>query len=183
MTLLVEHLVDLPEREAEDVGDLALVGARLEAEGHQRGRGIRATVALESTGDRPIVLLNPFDLLQWQLLDGAGAPLDLPSSPPNLLVHRPASRPWELGDGVPVIEVRRAGELADRAMLGTPTVELTPHAELAVTFELAQLAQGATTIELPGGDYRLGCLATLIDERQRSRIVRCNPLPMRFERA
>ena len=77
------------------------------------------------------------------------------------------------------------GSAQMRSVLDTPTVELAPRDELAVTFEFGDILEDGAARELPSGDYRLVCTATLIDgiETQRSRILRCEPLAMRYDRA
>lgn len=182
--MLSERLHDLPEREPGDRGDLAGVEARLDAPARQEGAGFRATFVLVNGIDRPVALINPIDLLQWLLLDDAGAPLPLPSRPSNLRIHRPASAPWKLDSAVPIVEVSRSGDRVDAAMLDTPTVELVARDELAVSFEFGHILEDGTARDLPSGDYRLSCTATLIDaaETQRSRILRCDPLSIAFAR-
>jgi hypothetical protein len=169
-----ERLQDLPKRQPTDVGALADVEARLDADSPQSGPGLRATFAIHNAGGERVELVNPLDLLQWQLLDKAGSPLDVPRRAPNLRVHRLPSAPWKLDSAVPIIEVRSDGERADTALLDSPALRLEQEGELAVTFEF----------ELPSGDYRLSCLVTLIDAvvTERSRIVRSEPLAIRFDR-
>jgi hypothetical protein len=168
-------LTDLPGPGTGDVGSLADVTARLDVESPQRGDGLRATLTLGNEGPTPVQLVNPFDLLQWQLLDERGAALDVPSRAPNLRVHRPGPLPWKLDSAVPIIEVRHGRRATDPASLDVAALDLVPDAELAVTYEL----------DRPSGDYRLGCLTNLIDaaDPQRSRIIRCDPLPVSFTRA
>lgn len=182
--MVSERLHPLAERET-DVADLAGIEARLDALVSQRGAGLRATFVLNNGNDRPVELINPIDLLQWQLLDSAGAPLALPTRPANLRVHRPASAPWKLNSAVPIVEVSHAGKRADAVVLDTPTVQLAPQTEIAVTFEFGDLVEDGTARVLPSGDYRLVCTATLIHsiETQRSRILRCEPLALRYDRA
>jgi hypothetical protein len=182
--MVSERLHDLPERETGDLGDLARVEAQLNAPARQDGAGLRATFVLANANAGPVQLVNPVDLLQWQLLDASGAPLVLPSRPSNLRIHRPASAPWELNRAVPIVEVSRAGARADAAVLDTPSVGLESRDELAVTFEFGHILEDGSARELPSGDYRLACTATLIDaiETQRSRILRCEPLGIRFDR-
>ncbi len=183
MTLIVEPLRDLSEPEPDAIGDLAFVQTRIELDEQQRGDAITATIVLANTGGRPVELLNPFDLLQWQPLDGAAAPLDVPTAPPNLMVHRPASEPWKLRTGVPVVEVLLAGEPTDAAALDSPTLQLESEIELAATFAFAEIVEDGSRVQIPSGEYSLGCLATLIDSEQHSRIVGCRPLSLRFEKA
>jgi hypothetical protein len=182
--MATEPLHDLPDRETTDAGRLASLDARLDAQSPQAGNGLRATFALVNTGGQPVELLNPLDMLQWQLLDEAGAPLEVPSRPSNVLVQRQSSAPWKLDPAVPLVEVRRTGERIDVAAMDTPTVELEPQGELASTFEFDRTLKDGAAVELASGDYRLVCLATLIDatDTDRSRIVRSNPLPVRFDR-
>jgi hypothetical protein len=166
-------LTDLPGGST-DVGALAAVTARLEADSPQGGSGLRATLTLGNEGSSPVQLLNPFDLLQWQLLDAAGAPLDVPSRAPNLRVHRPSGTPWKLDSAVPIVDVRQGAGPTDPTSLDAPALTLDPGGELSVTYAL----------DRPSGDYRLGCLTNLIDatDTRRSRIVRCDPLEVSFTR-
>jgi hypothetical protein len=168
------QLTDLPGGESADAGALADVTARLGADSPQEGSGLRATLTLSNEGSSPVQLLNPFDLLQWQLVDAAGAPLDVPSRAPNLRVHRPSGTPWKLDSAVPIVAVRQGGESTDAASLDAPALTLDPGGELSVTYEL----------DRPSGGYRLGCLTNLIDatDTRRSRIVRCDPLEISFTR-
>jgi hypothetical protein len=179
-----ERLHALPGRQTDDVGVRAAIEARLDALVRQAGAGLRATFVLTNENDQPVELINPVDLLQWLVLDDAGAPVALPNRPANLRVHRPASAPWKLNSAVPIVEVSLAGKQADAAVLDTPTVELAPRDELAVTFEFGDILEDGTALELPSGDYRLVCTATVIDgiETQRSRILRCEPLAIRYDR-
>jgi hypothetical protein len=172
--MATEPLRDLPTRSEIDAGRLANLEARLDVPSPQEGGGLRANFALVNAGDERVELLNPLDPLQWQLLDEGGAPLEVPSRAPEILVHRPPSGPWKLDPAVPIVEVRRDGESVDATTLDTSTVELGPRGELATTFEF----------DLASGDYRLSCLATLIDaaDTDRSRIVRSERLPVRFDR-
>ena len=183
MTLIVEPLKDLSEPEPDAIGDLAFVEPRMELEAHQRGAAITATIVLANSGERPVELLNPFDLLQWQPLDGAAAPLDVPTAPPSLLVHLPASEPWKLRTGVPIVEALLGGEPTDAAVLDSATIQLEPEIELAATFAFAEIVEDGSRVQIRSGEYSLGCLATLIDSEQHSRVVGCSPLALRFEKA
>ena len=184
VTMASETLHDLPESTPAK-GELAQLDARLEAASEQQGRGLRATLALANASAAEIDLLNPVDLLRWQLLDATGAALDLPQRVPNLRVRRPADSAWKLDSAVPVIAVRRDGREVDPAVLDTPRLSLKVGAELAVTFEFDRTVRDGQSVELPSGDYRLVCLATLIDaaDTQRTRIVRCDPLPVILHRS
>lgn len=179
-----EPLHDLSERDPAAEGRLADVEARLEAESPQAGQALLATVVLVNAGTARVELINPFDLLSWQLIDERG-PLTLPARSPNLLGHRPASAPWKLDPAMPLVEVRRGGQRIDPAALDSPAVELEAETELAATFGFDRLPEDGGTVELASGDYRLVCLVTLIDaaDADRSRIVRSRPLPVRFDRA
>lgn len=180
-----EPLNDLPGSDAAGAGRLAGVQARLDAASPQRGSSLRATVALANAGSGAVDLLNPFDLIQWQLLDDAGAPLEVPSRAPNLMVNRAAAAPWKLDTAVPITEVQRDSVPADAAELDSAAVSLAAGGELAVTYEFGQVLKEGSPVDLAGGEYRLICLATLIDaaDTDRSRILRCNPVPVVFERA
>lgn len=162
----------LPGTEPGPATALDAVEARLDAESPQLGAGLRATFALSNTSDFPLELLNPLDVLQWQLLDGAGAPLELPERVPNLRLHRPAGAEWKLDSAIPIAEVIQDGSAAEAAILDAPTLRLK--GRLAVTF----------AFELPTGDYRLNATVTLIDaaDPTGSRILRSDPLPISFER-
>jgi hypothetical protein len=170
-----ERLHDIAERGPADVGRMAGVEARIEAASPQSGDSLRVTFAIANTAIEPVEILNPIDLLQWQLLDETGMPLELPRRVPNLRVHRPADVPWKLDSAIPIVEVRKDGERAHAASLDARTLTLGPDGELAVTFGFG----------VPAGDYRLTCLATIIDaaDTDMSRIVRSGPVPIRFDRS
>ena len=170
-----EPLRALPDAPPESPGSLDALQAFVEAESQQRRARLLAAFALINASGKRLDLLNPLDLLQWQLLDDAGAPVALPERPPNLRVHRPAGEPWRLNSAIPVASVTQDGAATDAAMLDSPALGLEPEARLAVTF----------AFDLPSGSYRLAALATLIDARDTSsaRVLRSEPLAIRFERA
>jgi hypothetical protein len=161
----------LPGAEPAPAGPLDTLEARLEADSPQRGRSLLAAFSLVNAGESALELLNPLDLLQWQLLDGAGAPLGLPDRVPNLRSH-PVGGEWRLNSAIPIAEVIEDGTAANAATLDSPRLTITR--ELAVTF----------AFDLASGDYRLIAIATLIDasDTNRSRILRSDPLPVSFER-
>lgn len=181
--MAAEPLKDLSERDSAAQGRIATVEARLEAESTQAGPALLASVVLANGGAEPVELINPFDLLQWQLLDERG-PVTLPARRPNLLAHTPASAPWKLDPALPLVEVRAGGELLAATALDRPELELQADAELSVTFAFGRAPDGGRTVELVSGDYQLVCMTTLIDARdpESSRIVRSSPLQVRFER-
>jgi hypothetical protein len=174
------ELTDIPGRDLPRDGELNGVGAVLAAGDEQAGHpGLRATLALEHHGDEAISLLNPFEMVQWQLLDERGAPLPVPQRAPSLLVIGDQAGSWIEEGPLRVVEVHRGREALATAALDTRTVLLEPSDHLAATFELHRLAGGEP---LTGGTYAIGCVATLIDadHPDRSRILRADPVQVSF---
>ena len=91
------ELIDVPGREA-DPGELGNLTAYLEAETEQRGAapGPVVSVGFVNIGGGDIPLLNPLELLQFQVRDEQGSPLRIPSKPPSLLTHKRAGERWRL---------------------------------------------------------------------------------------
>lgn len=174
------ELTDLPGRELPRDGELTSVGALLAAEDEQTGRpGLRVTLALEHHGDEVISLLNPFEMVQWQLLDERGAPLPVPQRAPSLLVIGEQAGSWTEEGPLRVVEAHRSGEALTHRALDTRTVVLEPGDHMAATFELDHLANDQP---LAGGTYGIGCVTTMIDadHPDRSRILRADPVQVRF---
>lgn len=179
------QLDDLTGREIPE-GGLAELAAYLAAEERQDGAaGLRATFGVRNGGHDRVSLLNPFELLQWELSDERGAPLVVPSSPPSLFVHRARSAPWRLDSPLRILEVRRDGRRAAPEVLDTAQLELDPGTEQTVTFEIDRILDDDGTPRLTTGSYGLACVATFIDavHSDRSRILRSAPIHIAFRRA
>jgi hypothetical protein len=180
--MATERLDDLEDDEAED--GLARVAAYLTADELQEGAaGLRVTFGVVNEGLERVALLNPFELAQWELLDEAGAPLTVPSSPPSLFVHRPRSAPWRLDSPLRILEVRRDGRAVEPGVLDSPSLEIDPAGECAVTFEIDRVLDDDGTPPLQAGGYAIACVVTLIDaaDTERSRILRSRPIRIHFQ--
>ncbi len=173
------QLSDVPGRDLPEDGELLGVAALIAAEDEQTATaGLRVTLAFEHHGDAAVSLLNPFEMVQWQLLDERGAPLDLPQRAPNLLVIGGPADSWIEDGPLRLVEAHRGGAALAPEALDTRTTELEPGDHLAGTFELHRLADGRP---LPPGTYGITCVVTLIDAEHpdRSRILRADPLRVR----
>jgi hypothetical protein len=173
------ELTDVPGRDLPEDGELGDVAGMLAADDEQdETTGIRVTLALEHHGEAAISLLNPFEMVQWQLLDERGAPLALPQRAPNLLVIGEQAGSWIEDGPLRVVEAHRDDARIAPEALDTRTVTLEPGEHLAATFELHRLADGTLP---PTGSYGITCVATLIDadHPDRSRILRADPVRVR----
>ena len=180
--MVTERLDDLQDHDLPE-GGVAEVAAYLAADERQEGTaGLRATFGVMNEGLERVVLLNPFELVQWELLDERGAPLTVPSSPPSLFVHRPRSAPWRLDSPLRILEVRRNGEIHEPDVLDSPSIEIDPAGECAVTFEIDRILDDDGTPPLQAGRYTIACVATLIDavDTERSRLLRSPPIHILF---
>lgn len=180
------ELVDIPGRDA-DPGRLGDLAAYLDAETEQRGTtGIVVTVGVTNGGGHDLPLLNPFEVVQFQVRDERGMPRQVPTKPPSLLVHRADGEAWTLDNPLPVRDVRRNGESIDPGALDTEVFTVGAGEEWRVSFAIDRFVaeDGATDAQVPDGAYGVRCLATLIDaeRRQTSRIVQSEELEIRFAR-
>ena len=176
------ELTDIPGRDLPRDLELAGVDALLAADDEQAGRaGLRATLALEHHGDEAISLLNPFEMLQWQLLDERGAPLPIPQRAPSLLVVGEQTGSWTAQGALRVVEAHRDDEPLATTALDTRTVVIEPGGHIAATFALDHLANGQP---LTDGTYGISCVATLINagHPDMSRILRADPVHVRLRR-
>lgn len=181
--MVSEQLSDIPGRELPSDDALMGVDSYLATDPEQaKNAGLRATLTVANHGDGTIELLNPFEMLQWQLLDEHGAPLPLPQRPPNLLVIGEPPESWTAENPVRIVEARLEGEAVEITALDAPSLELLPGAHWAATFELDRLdTNGGAPLE--AGTYAIACLATLIDavDPTLSRILRSAPIQVRFQ--
>ena len=129
------ELTDIPGHEVPRGTELASVAGALDVD--EDGAGLRATVTFEHRGDGPVSLLNPFELLQWQLLDERGAPIAVPARPPNVFRPSPPEAWLEEGPLRPVAARRDGAELAV-AELGVRTLELQPGTDVAEALDVSK---------------------------------------------
>lgn len=164
------ELQPVPGMPASPAGALDALTALLEADARQRGASLRAAFTLHNAGASALALVNPIDLLKWQLVDASGAPVALPERAPNFRLHRPAGAEWKLDSAIPIAGVAQDGAAVDASVLDEPAIRLAADGRLSVTF----------AFELASGGYALTALATLIDadDPTRSRILRSEPLPV-----
>jgi hypothetical protein len=184
------ELVDVPGREA-DPGDLVNLSAYLEAETEQRGTapGPVVSVGFVNSGKGKLPLLNPFELLQFQVRDEQGFPLRVPSKAPSLLTHKRAGEPWRLESPLPIVSVVRNGRETDPSAVDSEILDIGPGEDYRVSFAIDRFlgrqgddAGGETAI--PDGTYTVRCIATLIhaEQRQTSRILQSDEIEIRFAR-
>jgi hypothetical protein len=184
------ELADIPGREPDP--RLTALTSFLDIDSEQTGDALRVGVGLVNRGDREIALLNPFVLLQFELRDGAGYPLDLPEKPSPLLVNAFGNEDWTFAGGPAVVVAARNGAALDPGALEGRILRFAPGDDLMAVFALDRVpratpavgAPAELTSPLPAGRYAIGCLLTLIDAEQLgvSRILRAGPLPVRFVR-
>lgn len=148
VTMAAATLTDLPGRPPPSGSEIAALSASLKIDDEQPT--LRATVTLEHHGDASVSLLDPWDMLQWQLLDERGAPLPLPPRAPALLTGAP-SGPVTLQPGEATETTVELDRLAD----GRP-----------ITAGAYALGVIATLIDA--------------DHTDRSRILRADPVPVRL---
>jgi len=129
-------------------------------------------------------VLNPFDLRQVLLRDREGRPLRLPAEAPSLFIHRPAGEPWKLRTGLPIVRAVLNDEEVAVSSLDVPVLGLLPGRTSAVTHAISERLADADTVSLSGGDYAVGCVATLIGaaDTTASRILQSPMLAVRFVR-
>jgi hypothetical protein len=169
------RLTDIPGRAVPDAGPLRAVDSHLSAEPEQAGSALGVTLTVANHGEETAAIQNPYETVQWQLLDERGAPIPMPLRPPNLLLvprDRPAS--WTAENPVRVAAVRFEGDTVDTAALDARNLELPPGTHWAADFEIDRV-----------GRYSVGCVLTLIDaeDPQRSRILRGDPIAVRLDPA
>lgn len=187
-------LTDIVGHEA--AGSLAALSGYLDAESEQVATigGLVAGVGLVNGGADEIALLNPFVLVQFQLRDEQGFPLELPVRPPPMLVHSAGGEDWSLDGSLPVVGVVRNGRAEAPSSIEGRVIRFAAGEERLVSFAigrtLANVAAGGAAsgqrrpakVELPSGAYRVRCLATLIDAEQTddSRIVESDEIAVRL---
>jgi hypothetical protein len=142
------QLTDIPGRPPPSGSEIAALSATLDVGDEQPA--LQATVTLEHHGDAPVSLLDPWDMLQWQLLDARGAPLALPPRAPALLTGR-----------------------------SSETVTLEPGGQSTTTVELERLADGQPLTAGTYALGVIATLIDA-DHTDRSRILRADPLPVRL---
>ncbi|MDA0163040.1 hypothetical protein OM076_22395 [Solirubrobacter ginsenosidimutans] len=142
------QLTDIPGRPPPSGSEIAALSATLDVGDEQPA--LQATVTLEHHGDARVSLLDPWDMLQWQLLDERGAPLALPPRAPALLTGR-----------------------------NSETVTLDPGGRRSTTVELDQLA-GGRPITAGAYSLGVIATLIDADDTERSRILRADPLPVRL---
>jgi hypothetical protein len=140
------QLTDIPGRPPPSGSEIATLSATLDVDGEQAA--LRATVTLEHHGDATVSLLDPWDMLQWQLLDDRGAPLALPSRAPALLTGR-----------------------------NSETLTLEPGGRRTTTVQLDRLADGRP-ITAGGYSLGVIATLIDADHTDRSRILRADPVPV-----
>jgi len=151
----------------------------------QRGYAVHVQFGVVNEGAATISVLNPFDLVQLRLNDREGRPLRLAAEAPSMLVHRPASEPWKLRTGLPIVEAVLNDEEIATSSLDVPVVELLPGRTSAVTHAITEHLAETTAVHLSDGDYAVGCIATLISavDTGASRILESPMVPVQFARA
>jgi hypothetical protein len=155
----------------------------------KRADGLVASLAIANHGGQDVSLLNPFELVQFQLLDAKGYPLTVPMKPPSLLVHRPDGQSWRTNNPLRVIAVRKNNQAVDASLVDGKALTLAAGDEYEVTFEIDHVREkrngSDVDIPIPDGEYKIGCIATLINsaDTNESRILQSLPIEVHFVKA
>jgi hypothetical protein len=191
-----EDLTVVKESPAEPSG-LEDLSAHLEVAAVQAGQpdGIEVVLGVANGGASSASLLNPFDNVQFQLLDEAGFPVPLPSRPSGLRAVTRGNDPWRFVPPFPVVAVHLNGEVVDLGAIEARVLTLDAGDEYEATFRIDRAVEGqpgqAGVTGGPGdeplasGVYAVRCVATLIraDEPRDARILQSPRLEVRFERS
>ena len=162
---------------------MGAVVAFLEAEPDQRGaEGIVVHVGVGNAGPGPVEVLNPFEVVQFQVLDEGGFPVPLPARPPRLLVEPPGG---DHPPALPVVGAWRDGRPDDGARIDARVVEVGSGEDVRVAMAIGdRRSDPAGRQALEDGRYRIGAILTLIDARDpsSSRVLQAAPLDVVLNR-
>jgi hypothetical protein len=165
----------------------------VEAELVQRGqRRIDVDLNLRNDGIQPVRLLNPFETVQFIVLDADGFPKRVPRPVPSLLINRKGQAGWKLRTAVPVVRVLRDGHDEDPSTLDTPVVSLRAGGSFQLRFGIdhfeAEPDPTRPAGDAPGeaprpGVYTVQTMLNLInaDDTNDSRVVQSGRIQVRLE--
>jgi hypothetical protein len=186
----MEPFTDIPGGPAP--ARLAPLGGGLAADAEQSGDRLVVTVVLANNGDEDLRLLNPLDTLRFDVRDEGGHARAVPQAPPSSLVHVAGGAPgWTAAAStVPLVAVRRDGEVVSTGALDGETVALPAHRRWDVTFAIDRIAApgnspaGGGYAAPAAGTYTVASIVTAIDagERDQARILHTAPVDIRLTR-
>lgn len=171
---------DQPGRQSPD-GPIGAVVAALEAAPRQDAEGLVVDLHVTNGGEGRVEVLNPFEMVQFQLLDAGGFPVSLPFRMPRLMVGHghdgPGAPPLE--PAMPVVGFVRDGQPGDQLELHRRTLVLAPTGQVLVSMVIAtRKSTSGGTEPLPDGDYHVGAILTVIDaaDPSQSRVLQAAPV-------
>lgn len=147
----------------------------------RQGDSIVAKVGIVNNDLQALALLNPFEMLQFLLVDEAGFPVQLPQKVPNL---RRRKKNWTFDSAFPITAFSRNQQALDVGELNHETLRLEAHDTLEAQFVVDRVMDKGKEAELPAGIYGVSCIATLInaDNRNESRVLESPTIRVRFSR-
>jgi len=154
----------------------------------RRDAGVVASIAITNSGKSQQTLVNPFELIQFQLTDDKGFPIKLATKPPAMLVHRATNEGWRVNNPIQVLGVTGNGQAIDITSVDDSKILFSPGAELRVTYRIDHVRQAVDQAEkeapIAEGRYGVAVTATLIDsaDTKQSRILQVAPLTVEFQR-
>ena len=141
----------------------------LEVDETQKGqtKGIVATVLVKNHNDDEVAVLNPFETMQFLLVDTEGAPVDLPKKAPNLLINRKGKN-WEWDVVFPVIGYFENGREVDASKIKNEILTLPGNGSLTAQFSINRMIDSGEETPIPSGKYAIQALTPLINADNRS---------------
>ncbi len=146
-----------------------------------QSNGIVAKVGIVNNDLQALALLNPFEMLQFLLVNETGFPVQLPQKAPNLLSNK---KGWTFDSAFPITTFSRNQQALDVGELNHETLRLEAHDTLEAQFVVDRVMDRGKEAELPAGIYGVSCIATLInaDNRKESRVLESPTIRVRFSR-
>lgn len=146
----------------------------LEVDETQKGKakGIVATVMVKNHNDDEVTVLNPFETMQFLLVDAEGAPIDLPQKAPNLLLNRKGKN-WEWDVVFPISAYFENEHEVDPSKIENEILTIPANASLTAQFTINRIMGSGKETPLPSGKYGIQAVTPLInaDNRNESRAL------------
>jgi hypothetical protein len=190
-----QDLLDIQEHMAKQ-GSLKDLVVYLEVEPAQKDKtnGIEVRLGIINNGNQEIYLLNPFNILQFQVMKQMGYPLKIPTKPPNLLINDRGGDGGRIEPALKIVRVLRNNQAVEIRNINEEVLKIAAHEEYQVYFEIDRLLEeqsrstpsgGASEyveVSIPDGVYRIRCIATLINSSntQESRILQSQGVQVDF---
>jgi hypothetical protein len=148
--------------------DLLNVSMSLEVDANQKAQaaGIIADIWIENSNEKMVSLLNPFEMLQFLLVDEAGFPLKLPQKPPNLLIIS-KNRKWKFDVAFPVANFFENGQEVSLSEIEKEILVLPGNGWQKARFIINRIIDSEQELPLPTGTYGIQCVGPLINAENR----------------